>query len=60
MGSVKQIWNTLSPLSMTAGAEAEGVIINRLSLAVSAATAMDGVVVTGPARTCRPQSFRVL
>ena len=30
-----------------------------LSLAVSAATARDGVVVTGPARTCRPQSFRV-
>ena len=34
--------------------------MNMLSFTVSEATATEGVVVTGPARICMPQSFRVL
>ena len=58
-GSVKHAWNTLS-FSMTSVEEADGVISNIPSSAVLSATAIHGVVVTVPIRTCIPQSFKEL
>ena len=72
LGSVKHIWKTLAlrgvvtlPSAsgwppMTSLDDAEGVSSKTLSELVSAETATHGVVVVGPTRICRPQSFSLL
>ena len=60
LGSVKHIWKTLGPDRARDSAEAEGVRLNMLSVVDSGATARAEPVVTWPAMTCMPQSFRAL